>query len=185
MPHIESLDEWDWPATCRKLASRTSSPTADSKETITRISSLDKLVTEAMHGAIVADSLRVPWVAVALSDRSPRQVVRLVGLAGAGGAVLEGSATDPPVRTKGRPEVPRARCRLSSRPADQEVHSPPSTSREIAFAEWTLRSLVSEAPVQLSADAKLRALRARFTDGLARLRDKSKYEPESRTSHDI
>src|SRR4051794_16530574 len=35
MPHVESLDEWDWPATCRKLGLVYIDPTADSKETIT------------------------------------------------------------------------------------------------------------------------------------------------------
>jgi succinoglycan biosynthesis protein ExoV len=69
MPHVWSLEDWDWEATCKRLGLVYVDPTADSKATIRLISGLDKLVTEAMHGAIVADAMRVPWIAVHLSDR--------------------------------------------------------------------------------------------------------------------
>ncbi len=69
MPHVWSLDDWDWERSCERVGLVYVDPRADSKATIRQIASLDKLLTESLHGAIVADSLRVPWVAVTLSPR--------------------------------------------------------------------------------------------------------------------
>src|SRR5690606_11437285 len=42
-------------------------PRADSRESIERIRRAGLVVADAMHAAIVADTLRVPWVPVATS----------------------------------------------------------------------------------------------------------------------
>ena len=68
MPHIWSVDQWNWRETCKQLGLTYLDPRADSKETIRAIASLERVVTEAMHGAIVADAVRTPWVAVSIAD---------------------------------------------------------------------------------------------------------------------
>lgn len=67
MPHYFSLASWDWRATAEALGFVYIDPCAPALETLERIASLETLVTEAMHGAIVADALRIPWIAMSIS----------------------------------------------------------------------------------------------------------------------
>lgn len=64
MPHFRSEPEVDWRGLCRDLGWRYVSPTAPVPEAIDALASARIVVAEAMHGAIVADVHRVPWVPV-------------------------------------------------------------------------------------------------------------------------
>lgn len=69
MPHHRS-EEWvDWGAVCERLGWRFVSAKGDVEGRLAALGSLEVLVTEAMHGAILADALRVPWLAVRYSPR--------------------------------------------------------------------------------------------------------------------
>lgn len=173
MPHVWSLKDWDWQASCERLGLVFVDPRADSKATVRQISSLDRLLTEAMHGAIVADGMRVPWVAISLSQRFEpskwcdwagslgidlnfRQVPRLVG------------------RGASRSDVMRCWAKTVAMELGLKVnHLQPSfsTRRDIATSERVLAELARSAPTQLSSDARLGALTQRFMDRLARLRE--------------
>lgn len=64
--HISYMPHWnssipEWQSLCQKLDIHFIDPTDDSKKIIKQISKSEMLVAEAMHGAIVADALRVPW----------------------------------------------------------------------------------------------------------------------------
>ncbi len=63
MPHFQSLARGQWAAACRLAGIDYVDPTAPVETTLAQISGLDLLITEAMHGAIVADALRTPWIA--------------------------------------------------------------------------------------------------------------------------
>jgi succinoglycan biosynthesis protein ExoV len=54
---------------CAGLGMNYVDPCCPVDEVLRGIESSEKVLAEAMHGAIVADSLRVPWVPVQLSDR--------------------------------------------------------------------------------------------------------------------
>jgi hypothetical protein len=63
MPYFKSLEYFDWPAICKELGYHYISPLSENgvEFTLQEIAASEKLITEAMHGAIVADLLRVPW----------------------------------------------------------------------------------------------------------------------------
>jgi succinoglycan biosynthesis protein ExoV len=63
MPYFKSVDFCDWKLICDKLGYNYISPLSENgvKFTLKEIASSKYLITEAMHGAILADILRVPW----------------------------------------------------------------------------------------------------------------------------
>lgn len=65
MPHHSSAAGEFWKKACEELGIHYISPRGfDVESTIREISASRLLIAEAMHGAIVADAFRVPWVAV-------------------------------------------------------------------------------------------------------------------------
>jgi len=69
IPYFKSLDFFDWPAICRQLGYHYISPAAELgiEETLREIAASRFVIAEAMHGAIMADVLRVPWSRFVLS----------------------------------------------------------------------------------------------------------------------
>ncbi len=62
MPHFFSLDKIDWLKLCNELQINFIDPSdRDVEKTIMEIAESEFLVTEAMHGAIVADAIGTPW----------------------------------------------------------------------------------------------------------------------------
>ena len=64
MPHIEMIADEAWQAVCAELGVGYIDPRWPTERVLNAINQTEMLITEAMHGAIVADALRVPWVAV-------------------------------------------------------------------------------------------------------------------------
>lgn len=64
MPHHLSRGRFDWGRLCRRIGVTYLDPRAPVPRLLGRIKSLKLVIAEAMHGAIVADALRVPWVPV-------------------------------------------------------------------------------------------------------------------------
>jgi succinoglycan biosynthesis protein ExoV len=62
MPHWESAVDGRWERVARIAGLRFIDPRWDVDRVLAEIAASQVLVTEAMHGAIVADALRVPWV---------------------------------------------------------------------------------------------------------------------------
>lgn len=73
MPHHNSCYSVYWTATCRVLGIHYIDPRQkDAGRVIDEIANCRCLITEAMHGAIVADCLRIPWVPIQLYDHIDR-----------------------------------------------------------------------------------------------------------------
>jgi succinoglycan biosynthesis protein ExoV len=62
MPHYASTDRYDWRSVCADAGLEFLDARGDFKKTLEQMANLRLILTEAMHGAIVADALRVPWL---------------------------------------------------------------------------------------------------------------------------
>ncbi|MCB1840086.1 MAG: polysaccharide pyruvyl transferase family protein [Alphaproteobacteria bacterium] len=69
VPHWESSSNPLWKIACERAGIEYVDPLGDIDEIMRSISGAKLVIAEAMHAAIVADSYRVPWVAVTTSAR--------------------------------------------------------------------------------------------------------------------
>jgi succinoglycan biosynthesis protein ExoV len=67
MPHWRSACD-DWRVVCDLIGFKYIDPRADVDKVLDDIQQSRLLITEAMHGAIAADALRVPWIPVRSTD---------------------------------------------------------------------------------------------------------------------
>lgn len=67
IPHHSSLHYNDWASVCGLAGIDYVSPRDTVENVLAAVNKAELVVTEAMHGAIIADSLRVPWVPVVAS----------------------------------------------------------------------------------------------------------------------
>lgn len=81
LPHFESLAHGAWPAACAAAGVALIDPRGDPAEVLVRIAGCRLLLSEALHGAVVADALRVPWIA--LRPIAPRHRAKWLDWAGA------------------------------------------------------------------------------------------------------
>jgi succinoglycan biosynthesis protein ExoV len=70
MPHYDNLPDGNWREVCAMAGFEFLDPLANSEETVQRIRRAKLVIADAMHAAIVADALRVPWIPVTLSPQS-------------------------------------------------------------------------------------------------------------------
>ncbi|MDD3371028.1 MAG: polysaccharide pyruvyl transferase family protein [Alphaproteobacteria bacterium] len=70
MPHLTALEKGLWKKACDKAGIEYLDPTADSTKLAQRIRSARLVLADAMHAAIVADTLRVPWIPLVATPNS-------------------------------------------------------------------------------------------------------------------
>lgn len=63
IPHWQSMDRGHWESVCDQAGLMLIDPRAPVETVLAQILACKFIVAEAMHGAIVADALRVPWIA--------------------------------------------------------------------------------------------------------------------------
>lgn len=61
VPYFQSIEKINWKKICDKMGWHLILPTLDVDTFIKEIAASEQVVSEAMHGAIFADILRVPW----------------------------------------------------------------------------------------------------------------------------
>ncbi len=71
LPHIYHADEADdnWQRICQRASIRYIDPRWPIEKVLEAIGSSERLIAEAIHGAIAADALRVPWIPISTSSR--------------------------------------------------------------------------------------------------------------------
>jgi len=69
MPHLQSMPHADWEALCAQVGFHCIDPRAGVERVLRELQETGLLLAEAMHGAVVADALRVPWIPVRMYSR--------------------------------------------------------------------------------------------------------------------
>jgi Polysaccharide pyruvyl transferase len=69
MPHFESIKRGNWEEVCRLTGIRFIDPRLPVEDVMAMLCESELVLTEAMHGAIVSDALRVPWIAIKPIDK--------------------------------------------------------------------------------------------------------------------
>ena len=69
MPHYEALDAGNWKEAAERAGVQFLDPHAESRATVRAIREAKLVLADAMHAAIVADSLRVPWIPLRTSGQ--------------------------------------------------------------------------------------------------------------------
>ncbi len=64
MPHYESVERGNWAKACELAGIHFLDPTRPHMELVAEIRGADLVICEAMHGAIVSDAMRTPWIGV-------------------------------------------------------------------------------------------------------------------------
>lgn len=72
MPHFESATYGNWQAVCEALKINFIDPRSDVDTVLDQILSSEVVISEAMHGVIISDALRVPWQAIEPNDPNHR-----------------------------------------------------------------------------------------------------------------
>lgn len=70
VPHHASLPDVDWRGLCELAGLHFISPAASVDEFLPELMASELVIAEAMHGAIVADAFRIPWIPVRYGYRS-------------------------------------------------------------------------------------------------------------------
>lgn len=68
MPHISAARTVDWPSVCARAGVQYLDPREEHFSLIKRLGSARLVLADAMHAAIVADALRVPWIPLSTSS---------------------------------------------------------------------------------------------------------------------
>ncbi|MGE4351168.1 MAG: hypothetical protein AB7E52_03155 [Bdellovibrionales bacterium] len=69
MPHHTAIRAGQWKEICELAGIEYLDPTADDRETLKRLRTARLVIADAMHAAIVADTLRVPWIPVVSTNQ--------------------------------------------------------------------------------------------------------------------
>lgn len=68
MPHFHTTRYLDWTAVCADLGLHYINPQWPPERVMGAIRGCERIITEAMHGAIVADAFRIPWLRVTINS---------------------------------------------------------------------------------------------------------------------
>jgi len=177
MPHHGSKRHGDWRGICAQAGVHYIDPAGAIDDVLQAISHSDLLIAEAMHGAIVADALRVPWIPVVCYEH----ILPFKWLDWCGSLGLDYRPHRLPALFNVDRKIGPARYAksalkrvLAHAGIAPRRWSPPiprrSTAREIEAATAALAQLAAAGPARLSADNVHQRAIARLHDALARLR---------------
>jgi succinoglycan biosynthesis protein ExoV len=178
MPHFESLARGAWAEAAAAAGVTLIDPRGDQRAILAAIGDCRVLLSEAMHGVIVADAMRVPWIA--LRPLAPVHRAKWYDWADA----LELQVRFHPLAASSLPELlhgsPLAASRRGRRLLDRAdaVLAGAAWRRIIEQAAQSLTAAAA-APPQLSSAAALDRCRTRMLERLDALRRNPRHPAAS------
>ena len=160
MCHHKSEPDVDWRAVCAAANVHYISPTDTPENCLQQIRQSELVIAEAMHGAIVADAFRVPWIPLRYSFRS----LDFKWHDWCASMALDYEPTDLPSVFQADLTLPELSGRIVRRglglvglgkPAWRRTPVRRSTKKEIGRLIQTLSRLPQEIPPQMSKDSAL------------------------------
>ncbi len=70
IPHFSNVHLSAWRVVCERAGVKFVDPLADSKMVLAQLAASELVITESLHGAIMADYFRTPWIPVKLTSGS-------------------------------------------------------------------------------------------------------------------
>lgn len=168
MPHMDSLRRGAWREACALAGIDFIDPSGPVDHVLSQLAQADVVVTEAMHGAIVADALRVPWVAVL--PIHPRHHMKWLDWAEALGIDLD---RHPPAPSSTRELWTRLTGRDSRHPLPDMLLSGPWTrpvDRILVHRAAERLSALSRLTPQMSDDAVIGRATERAVEAVEKIR---------------
>lgn len=169
MPHFESMTRGHWPAAAQEAGLTLIDPRAEPGAILAAIGACRVLISEALHGVIAADALRVPWIAVRplAAEHRPKWLDwgDSLGLRIAFRALAPSSLLEHALRV---PLMTRRPVRALLTRHEQRLHDA-GRDRLIGRATQALRRIAEQAP-QLSDDAALARGQTRMRDRIEAIR---------------
>jgi succinoglycan biosynthesis protein ExoV len=169
MPHFESLERGAWVEAAHAAGITLIDPRGDPSAILASIGACRVMLSEAMHGVIVADAMRVPWIALRPLVSIHR--AKWQDWAGALGLRLRFqllAASSLAERLHASPLAAPRRCRHLLDLAHPTLHAA-ARRRFIEQAARSLTAAAASAP-QLSTATALDRCRTRMLDRLDALR---------------
>ena len=167
MPHFESVARGNWQRACAMAGVTYLDPRSDPLLLISQIRAASVLVTEAMHGAIVADALRTPFIAVTPTHTSHRYKwqdwAQSVGIDLKSVDVPPSSLLESYVKLTGL----RGQGKMSTAVLKSRVLEPVQASLTRRAAA-TLEGILRDREPQLSSDADIARVTERCVEALDR-----------------
>ncbi|EIM02191.1 polysaccharide pyruvyl transferase [Rhodanobacter thiooxydans] len=172
IPHHLSAWNLDWERVCRDVGIRYIDPRKDVDTVLGEIARSSAIIAEAMHGAILADSFRIPWMPVVLYDHilQPKWLDWAGSLALKYSPVRLNGAWDPDYNYSKLDQLKivtkRSLCKIG---LGSTTWTPPpakSTNREIESFVRQFERMVREPSLMLSKDSVFDEASSRLMDKL-------------------
>lgn len=176
VPHFETARRGAWARAAERAGLALIDPRGDVRDVLRAIAASSLVVSEAMHGAIVADALRVPWVALA-----PLARVHAAKWAD-WGAAMDLAVAFRPLAASSLAEFLAVSAPFAGHPARAALARAEPGLRRVASERFldaaarTLRAAAWATP-QLSSDAVLARRRAQMHEGLDTIRRRPLARP--------